>query len=198
MGKPTRLDPLGEVGRYLVPLDGSPASYAALAATCDVARQHRAEVGALFVIEVPRILPIDADMPADFERGEHVLTQAEQVGRDHKVKVDASLCQARQAGHAVVDEAIEDDVDAIVVGVDYHRPYGRFRLGSLPEYVLANAPCEVWLFRYAPHEDDAAGPKRDAPGHRDADHHDPARHGADQHGADQHESGQEASGQHPA
>ena len=158
MAKFAKLDPLREVGRYLVPLNGSEAAYAALAATCDVARVHRADVYALFVIEVPRILPLDADMRSDVERGEDVLTQAEQVGRDHKVKVDASLCQARQAGHAVVDEAIEDDVDAIVVGVDYHRPYGRFHLGRLPEYVLANAPCEVWLFRYAPHEDGAAGP----------------------------------------
>lgn len=159
MGKTARIDPLREVGRYLVPLDGSQAAYAALAATCDIARLNHADVGALFVIEVPRVLPLDADMPSDFERGEGVLTQAEQVGRDHKVKVDASVCQARQAGHAVVDEAIQDEVDAIVVGIDYQRPYGRFRLGRLPEYVLANAPCEVWLLRYAPHEhDDPAGP----------------------------------------
>lgn len=145
-----KLEPLKSVGRYLVPVDGSDASYAALAATCDVARLNRADVSAIFVIEVPRILPLDADMRNDFDRGEDVLSHAEELGREHKVKVDASMCQARQAGHAVVDEAIQDEADAIVVGVDYHRPYGRFRLGRLPEYVLANAPCEVWLFRYAP------------------------------------------------
>ena len=152
-----KLEPLRNVGRYLVPVDGSDASYAALAATCDVARLNRADVAALFVIEVPRILPLDADMRGAFERGEDILTQAERIGRDHKVNVDASMCQARQAGHAVVDEAIEDASDAIVVGVDYHRPYGRFRLGRLPEYVLANAPCEVWLFRYSPAERAVAG-----------------------------------------
>lgn len=145
-----KVEPLRKVGRYLVPVDGSAASYAALAATCDVARLHRADVAALFVIEVPRTLPLDADMRSAFDRGEDILTEAERIGRDHKVGVDASMCQARQAGHAVVDEAIEDRTDAIVVGVDYHRPYGRFRLGRLPEYVLANAPCEVWLFRYSP------------------------------------------------
>ncbi len=159
MAQLTKPDPIREVGRYLVPLDGSDAAFAALAATCDVARLHRAGVSALFVIEVPRTLPLDSDMRSKVERGEDVLTHAEQVGRDHKVKVDASMCQARQAGHAVVDEAIEDGIDAIVVGVGYHRPYGRFRLGRLPEYVLANAPCEVWLFRYAPHEDDPSDPE---------------------------------------
>ena len=149
-------EPLRKVGRYLVPVDGSDASYAALAATCDVARLNRADVSALFVIEAPRTLPLDADMRGAFDRGENILTQAEQIGRDHKVDIDASMCQARQAGHAVVDEAIEDGTDAIVVGVGYARPYGRFRLGRLPEYVLANAPCEVWLFRYSPNAGAAA------------------------------------------
>lgn len=147
-----KLEPLRKVGRYLVPVDGSNASYAALAATCDVARLNKANVTALLVIEVPRTLPLDADMRGAFDRGEDILTQAEQIGRDHKVEVDASMCQARQAGHAVVDEAIEDGTDAIVVGIDYERPYGRFHLGRLPEYVLANAPCEVWLFRYSPND----------------------------------------------
>ena len=145
-----KLEPLRRVGRYLVPIDGSGAAFAALAATCDVARLHRAHVAALFVIEVPRTLPLDADMRGAFDRGEDILTEAERIGRDRKVSVDASMCQARQAGHAVVDEAIEDGADAIVVGVEYERPYGRFRLGRLPDYVLANAPCEVWLFRYSP------------------------------------------------
>ncbi len=152
-----KLEPLRKVGRYLVPVDGSNASYAALAATCEVARLTRADVAALFVIEVPRTLALDADMRGAFDRGEDILTQAERIGGDHKVNVDASMCQARQAGHAVVDEAIEDGTDAIVVGVDYERPYGRFRLGRLPEYVLANAPCDVWLFRYSPADQAVAG-----------------------------------------
>lgn len=153
-----RREPLRRVERYLVPVDGSEPAYAALAAACGVARIHHSDVAALHVVEVPRTLPLDADMRDDFERGEDILERAEHIGRDHKVRVDASICQARQAGHAVVDEAIEDRAGAIVVGVGYQRPYGRFRLGRLPEYVLAHAPCEVWLFRYAPDEADGLGP----------------------------------------
>ncbi len=138
------------IDRLLVPLDGSEAAYQALRHACEIARQHRASVAALHVIEVPRTLPLDADLDRDFGRGESILSQAEEVASDHKIRLDGLLCQARQAGHAVVDEAIERDVDAIVVGVGYERPYGRFRLGRLPQYVLAHAPCEVWLFRYTP------------------------------------------------
>ena len=136
--------------RLLVPLDGSDAAWGALDAACAFARLHRASVSSLYVIEVPRTLPLDAELEQDFDRGEEILRRAEEVARAHKVRADGSLCQARQAGHAIVDEAIEKGADAIVVGVGYERPYGRFRLGQLPQYVLAHAPCEVWLFRYPP------------------------------------------------
>lgn len=149
MGKPENTHP---VDRLLVPLDGSDASYHALGSACDIAKLHRASVSTLYVIEVPRTLPVDADLQKEFDRGEQILSRAEEVARSHKVKLEGSMCQARQAGHAIVDEAIESDVDAIVVGVDYERPFGRFRLGRLPQYVLAHAPCEVWLFRYTPPE----------------------------------------------
>ena len=138
------------VERLLVPLDGSEAAYQALGLACDIARLHQASVSALYVIEVPRTLPLDADLERDLGRGEDILSRAEEVAGAHKIKLDGSMCQARQAGHAVVDEAIERAADAIVVGVAYERPYGRFRLGALPQYVLAHAPCEVWLFRYTP------------------------------------------------
>ncbi len=145
------------VERLLVPLDGSNACYQALGSACDIARMHNASVSALYVIEVPRTLPLDADLERNFERGEAILSRAEEVAREHKVQIEGSMCQARQAGHAVVDEAIERAADAIVVGVEYERPYGRFRLGRLPQYVLAHAPCEVWLFRYTPADAADAG-----------------------------------------
>lgn len=146
-------DPLDAVKSLLVPLDGSDAAFSALAAACDIARHHKATVAALHVIEVPRSLPLDAELSEEAERGEIILTRAESIAKEHDIKVRADLVQARQAGHAVVDEALDSKADAIVVGLDYHRPYGRFQMGRLPLYVLENAPCEVWLFRYAPKEE---------------------------------------------
>ncbi len=157
----SKAEDLHQLDRLLVPVDGSDASYHALHSACELAKLHRAKVASLYVIEVPRTLPLDADLHSEFDRGEQILSRAEEVARSHKVKLDGSMCQARQAGHAIVDEAIESDADAIVVGVDYQRPYGRFRLGRLPQYVLAHAPCEVWLFRYMP---------TDEPPVRGADH----------------------------
>ncbi len=148
------LDPLGEIKSFLVPVDGTEASYNALAVACDVARRNRARVSVLYVIEVPRSLPLDADLAPEAERGEAILTRAEEIADGHDVQLEGELLQAREAGQALVDEAAEQGADAIVVGLDYHRPYGRFQLGRLPQYVLEQALCQVWLIRYAP---DAGG-----------------------------------------
>lgn len=141
------VDPL-RVRSFLVPLDGSEAAYGALAAACETARKTKASVSAVYVIEVPRSQPLDADLVAEGQRGEEILERAETLAATHDVRLDGDLLQARQAGHVIIDEAIERGADAIVIGLAYHRPYGRFELGSLAEYILEHAPGFVWLIRY--------------------------------------------------
>jgi len=141
-----RTDP--DVPSYLVAVDGSDAAYAALGTACDLAKRTRATVAVLYVIEVPRSVALDAELERDVERGEGILAKAERIALEHGVTVQADLIQARQAGHAVVDEAVDRRVGAIVLGVEYHRPLGQFTLGRLPLYVLEHAPAQVWLIRY--------------------------------------------------
>jgi nucleotide-binding universal stress UspA family protein len=145
-----KADPLKSVKSILVAVDGSDASYNALATVCEIARHTKAHVSVLHVIEVPRALPLDADLPGEAEHGEAVLTQAERLAGDHRVKVRGDLVQARQAGVAIVDEAAANEADAIALGLGFERPFGRFHLDEVSEYVLEHAPCDVWLFRYAP------------------------------------------------
>ncbi len=144
-----RVDPLKVVRSILVPVDGSDASYNALATVCDIARNTKAQVSALHVIEVPRAQALDADLPAEAERGEAVLERAEELAGDHRVKLHGELLQARHAGPAIVDEATAGKVDAIAMGLGAGGPFGRFQLDETAEYVLEHAPCDVWLFRYA-------------------------------------------------
>lgn len=152
-------DPL-RARSFLVPVDGSDAAYGALVAACETARKTKASVSAVYVIEVPRSLPLDADLIAEGQRGEEILEHAESLAASHDVRLEADLLQARQAGHVVIDEALERGADAIVIGLAYHRPYGRFELGSLAEYVLEHAPGFVWLIRYPVTDEDDAGPTK--------------------------------------
>ena len=82
---------LQDAHSYLVALDGSDAAYAALGATCDLAKRTKASVGVLYVIEVPRSVELDADLPALVERGEEILAacSAEGLACRRDVVVDA-------------------------------------------------------------------------------------------------------------
>jgi nucleotide-binding universal stress UspA family protein len=61
--------------------------------------------------------------------------------------VSGELLQARDRGHAIVDEAADRQVDAIVMGVGFERTLGEFHVGTAAQYVLTHAPCQVLLYR---------------------------------------------------
>jgi nucleotide-binding universal stress UspA family protein len=149
----------------LVPVDGSDASLEAVFLACTAAKRNKGKVYVVYVIEVHRSLPLDADLRPEAIKGEEVLDRAEQRAEEVDFQVEGELLQARDAGHAIVDEAIERGVDGIILGVGYKRPLaegvgfawprggkpaplpGEFRLGKITQYVLENAPGEVWLIR---------------------------------------------------
>ena len=70
----------------------------------------------------------------------------EAVARKEGVNIDTDLLQAREAGPTIVDEAVERDVDLVLMGVEYKKRFGQFSLGTVIPYVLKNAPCRVILY----------------------------------------------------
>lgn len=139
-------DPLG-LKEILVPVDGSRASLNALSLACVLAKRNRGRVHAVYVIEVARRLPLDANLSPEAKRGEEILKQARQVADSLDSEVADDLLQARDAGHAIVDEAIERAVDGIILGTNYRRPLGEYQMGAAAQYVLKNAPCPVIVYR---------------------------------------------------
>lgn len=138
---------VGSVSRILVAVSGGPQDEEALELACVMAKRTRARLEAIFVIEVKRSLPIDADMQAEIERGEEILDRAERSGEKIEVQMETSLLQARDVGAAIVDEAIQTHADVIVLGLVYERRFGAYELGATASYILKNAPCLVWLTR---------------------------------------------------
>jgi nucleotide-binding universal stress UspA family protein len=101
----------------------------------------------LYVIEVERGFPVDAEVTPAAAKGEQVLKDMESVARNYKCQMEARLVQARKTGTAVVQEAVDKSVDAIVVGTSYKRPFGSYSLGESIPYILKNAPCRVIVSR---------------------------------------------------
>jgi nucleotide-binding universal stress UspA family protein len=132
----------------LVPVDGTAASLDALALACVLAKRNKGTVFAVYVIEVARTMALDAEMTAEAEHGESVLRAAEAVADKLDYEVSGELLQARDDAHAIVDEAIERNVHAIILGVPFERPLGEeFKLSDDVQYIIRNAPCQVILCR---------------------------------------------------
>jgi len=72
------------------------------------------------------------------------------VAEEQDYEIETDVLQAREAGPAIVDEAVERDIDLILMGVTYKRRFGQFSLGSVVPYVLKNAPCRVILYHELP------------------------------------------------
>lgn len=136
----------------MVPVDGSDASMQAVALACDIARKGKGKVYVVHVIEVKRTLPLDAQLETEEAAGDQILSRAEQMAREQSFDVEGEILHAREASPAIVDEAIERGVDLIILGMAYQQPFGRFQLGRVVQYVLENAPCEVWVCRHPAEE----------------------------------------------
>jgi nucleotide-binding universal stress UspA family protein len=133
----------------LVPVTGSSASLDAVSVACGIAKQKRGRVLAVHVIEVLRSLPLNAELDSEARRGEQVLRRAEEVAAHGGIHLIAQLLQARDAGQAIVDEARDREIDAIVMGIGYKRLIGTFQVGRTADFVLKNASCQVWVVRQA-------------------------------------------------
>jgi nucleotide-binding universal stress UspA family protein len=136
-----------DIKTIIVPVQGAPDDDAAIHLACLLARRNKAQVYAVYVIEVPRTLPLEADLPEEEQRAEDVLQRAEIVAEDLGVEIEGELLQARFAGAAVVDEAVDKQANLIIIGLTYRTRFGEFSLGRTSGYVLKNAPCRVWLCR---------------------------------------------------
>jgi nucleotide-binding universal stress UspA family protein len=104
-------------------------------------------------------MPLDADLPDAVAAGDRALQVAEAVTRralpSRSVRIVTELLQARAAGPAIVDEAIDRAAEAIVMTAAVRRRHGKPTLGDTAEHVLLNAPCEVVVVR-SRHTDAAA------------------------------------------
>ncbi len=133
--------------RILVPVEGARTDVESLRIACAQAKRDRAEILVLYVIEVRRNLPIDADVGSELEQGERVLEELQRLAQQWGCRVQTDLLQAREAGSAIVNEAVERKSDLIAMGVPYKEKFGEFKVEPRALYVLDHAPCRVCLVR---------------------------------------------------
>ena len=137
-----------EATRILVPVNGDSATERTFRWTCRMARQDKAEIHAIYVMEVPLDLPLESDLTNDIAKGERILETIEAIGAEERFRdVEAKLLRARSAGRALVQETEDRRIDLVVLGVPYRKRFGTFQIGSTASYIFNNASCRVLFLR---------------------------------------------------
>jgi nucleotide-binding universal stress UspA family protein len=140
--------PLLAYQRILVPLAGNEADDAALRLSTLLEAGTAGEVSLLHVIEVPFDQELDAENPEAVAFADEVLGRAETFLTEHEIATRTSVVQARAAGAAIVDEAVEWGADLILMGLRYKkRMGGAWDAGRTVPFVMRNSTAPVWCLR---------------------------------------------------
>ena len=84
--------------QLLVPVRDTAVSEEMMVLACQLATERKSSIDALYVIEVPLNLPIDASLPEERERARQVLERAAQAADMFNVKLTPVIVTARSAG----------------------------------------------------------------------------------------------------
>ena len=126
--------------RILVPVNGKPYSERSFRWACQIAREAKTELHAVYVIEVPLGLSLESEISDDLNKGEEILARIEAIASEEKYKdLQARFLRARQAGPAIVAESENKFMDLLIVGVPYNRLFGECSMGSTSSYIFHNA-----------------------------------------------------------
>jgi len=137
-----------EYRNILVPIAVGYPSDEAMDVACRLATERRASIVAMTVVEVPLELPLDASLPEEVAEANEQLDEARAIGESYGVHVVVRIARARNAGRAIVDEAVRRDSEIVVMGGPRRvrlRSGKRQIFGDTVDFVLRHAPCRVMV-----------------------------------------------------
>lgn len=110
-----------------------------------MAKGRQAQLVAIYIIEVPYTLPIDAELPQEERAALEVLTAAEEIGRKAGIEITTRTTRDRQTGPAVIQAAREENASLIVMGTYREHRYAGAPMGQAIEYVLGQTETDVLI-----------------------------------------------------
>jgi APA family basic amino acid/polyamine antiporter len=154
-----------EYGAILVPIFGEEMDDDIVGTAGRLAAEEAEEgeggavIEAIYVVEIPMSLPLDARVPEEkIQEARRALQRAKHVGEEYEgVEVATASVRARTYGQGIVEEARRRGVEAIVLAAEEptrmrggRRMGGRGgprnrSVGETTRYVIEKAPCRVIL-----------------------------------------------------
>ncbi len=110
-----------------------------------LARRGSADLLAVYVIEVPLILPEGAQMPDEDRAGFDMLATAEAIALHHDVQLRTEVLHARSVSGGILDLAKRENANLIVLGSYREGKYTGAPLGRAIEEIATRAKCDVLI-----------------------------------------------------
>lgn len=136
---------IGLMRVILAPTTGADHSERGIELACRIGAEHGATIHLLYVIVVPRSLPMGAPIPDDETKARAALTRAESIVKSHGMKSDSHVYRARHSGEGIVQRARELKADLLVWGMRPDYGPGDTLLGRTTDFLLRESPCEIIL-----------------------------------------------------
>jgi nucleotide-binding universal stress UspA family protein len=134
---------VGALRTILVPTAGTEYSERAVELACRIGEAHRATIHLLFVLVVPRSLPMGTPLPEEETRAKNALSRAESIVQSHGLEHTVAVERSRNAGEGIIQRAKTRSPDLIVVGMRPSYGADETLLGRTTDRLLRDAPCEV-------------------------------------------------------
>ncbi len=128
--------------RILVPIANEETASSLSLIAHAIAKKNNAEIIFLHVTEVKEGTPLIAGT-ADIERANNLFKKAEAVISGSNITVRTIINVAHRISQGIVDTAIEEECNFIVVGREKHPNFFERFFSSIIDSVIAKAPCEV-------------------------------------------------------
>lgn len=108
---------------------------------CAFAKLYKAEVTALYVMEIPGTLPIDGFFPDKLALAREALRRAEAIAREYNMEIEPRLLRARSVDKAIFELLQREAYDLVVIGAQNESG----ALGAVVEKILRESPSRVWI-----------------------------------------------------
>ncbi|MCX8130595.1 MAG: universal stress protein [Clostridia bacterium] len=127
----------------LIPTDGTLVSETIIDFICSIQKVMNAVINVVYVIEVPRNLPLGAQIPEKAEVAQTAINRVREIAEKHDVQVNTSIIYARTAEDSILSTAQELKCDVIAIAQDNQK----LRIFSnTTSNIYQRSKCSVWLF----------------------------------------------------
>jgi nucleotide-binding universal stress UspA family protein len=127
----------------LIPFEGSKTSENVIEFICSIQKVVNAIINIVYVVEVPRNLPLGSLMPEKTEAAKLAINAAENIAKKYDVHINTSIIYARTIEDTIITTAEDLRCDVIAIAQENQK----LRIFSnTTSNIYQKAKCSVLLF----------------------------------------------------